>query len=73
MNLIFCESTVSSGVQPKKAADDICPSDYMIQKMIKHDLLQPLDFSRLPNARQYVGQAFYKQSETLTRKEPHSN
>ena len=28
-------------------------------------LLQPLDFSRLPNARQYVGQAFYKQSETF--------
>ena len=45
--------------------DVICPSDYMIQKMIHNDLLQPLDYSQLPNARQYVGKQFWTQSETF--------
>ncbi len=29
--------------------DVVCPSDYMIQKMIEEDLLTELDFSKLPN------------------------
>lgn len=45
--------------------DVICPSDYMIQKMIHNDLLQPLDYSQLPNARQYVGKQFWTQSESF--------
>ena len=70
IHIVMDEFDTNESMYPLVAAgavryDVICPSDYMIQKMIKHDLLQPLDFSRLPNARQYVGQAFYKQSETF--------
>ena len=35
--------------------DLICPSDYMIQKMAENDLLQPLDYDQLPNAKKYIG------------------
>lgn len=30
--------------------DLVCPSDYMIEKMIKENLLRPLDFDNIPNA-----------------------
>lgn len=40
------------------AYDVVCPSDYMIKKMIDKDLLQPLDFDQLPNysniGKQYI-------------------
>lgn len=29
--------------------DVVCPSDYIIQKMIENDDIQPLDFSKIPN------------------------
>ena len=43
--------------------DVICPSDYMIQKMISNDLLQPLDFSKLPEAKKNIGKEFFEQAE----------
>ncbi|MBE8955739.1 MAG: ABC transporter substrate-binding protein [Quinella sp. 2Q5] len=45
--------------------DVICPSDYMIQKMIESNLLQPLDFNKLPNAKEYIGEDFFKQAESF--------
>ena len=45
--------------------DVLCPSDYMIQKLIEHDLLQPLEFSKLPNAQKYIGEDFFRQSEAF--------
>lgn len=45
--------------------DVICPSDYMIQKMINNDLIQPLDFAKLENAKKNIGEEFFKQSETF--------
>lgn len=45
--------------------DVICPSDYMIQKMIENNLLQPLDFEKLPNAKKYIGEKFFEQSRTF--------
>jgi len=45
--------------------DVICPSDYMIQKMIDNDLLQPLDFNKLPDAKKYIGEEFFKQAESF--------
>ncbi len=44
--------------------DLICPSDYMIQKMAENDLLQPLDYNQLPNAKKYIGEDFLKQAES---------
>lgn len=43
--------------------DVICPSDYMIQKMIDNNLLQPIDFEKLPNAKKYIGEKFFEQSK----------
>ena len=45
--------------------DVICPSDYMIQKMIDNNLLQPLDFNKLPEAKKNIGEQFFKQSKTF--------
>ena len=45
--------------------DVICPSDYMIQRMIQANLLQPLDFNKLPDAKKYIGEEFFKQAESF--------
>ena len=45
--------------------DVICPSDYMIQKMAANNLLQPLDFSKMPNVKEFIGKDFFEQSETF--------
>jgi spermidine/putrescine-binding protein len=33
--------------------DDVCPPDYMIQKMAENELLQELNFENIPNL-QYI-------------------
>ena len=43
--------------------DIICPSDYMIQKMIANNLLQPIDFEKIPNAKKNIGAKFFEQSK----------
>lgn len=46
--------TLYSEMQTGKAHYDlICPSDYMIQKLIMYDLIEPLDFSLLDNYTTY--------------------
>ena len=41
--------------------DLICPSDYMIEKMLAHDLLQPIDYSKVPNYKN-IGEEYIKKS-----------
>jgi len=48
--------------QDPSAYDVICPSDYMIQKMIENDLLQKLDFSQIPNA-ENIGESYWESSK----------
>ncbi len=43
--------------------DVVCPSDYMIQKMIENDLLQELNFDNLPNAKANIGAQYWEQSK----------
>ena len=38
--------------------DVVIPSDYMIAKMIKEDMLQPLDWSMIPNATLYIDEKY---------------
>lgn len=38
--------------------DLICPSDYMIQKMIKEDMLEKVDISKIPNYENYASPLF---------------
>ncbi len=45
--------------------DVICPSDYMIQKMIENDLLAELNWDNIPNAKAYIGEEYFEQSETF--------
>lgn len=47
-------SKVSSG---STKYDVIIPSDYMIERMIKEDMLEPLDLSKIPNY-QYIDESF---------------
>lgn len=42
--------------------DCVCPSDYMIQKMIENDLLQPIDFSKVPNYKN-IGSEYIEESK----------
>ncbi len=44
--------------------DVVCPSDYMIEKMIKKDLLQPLDYSKIPNVKN-IGDYYIEQSRSF--------
>ncbi len=43
--------------------DVICPSDYMIQKLIDNDLLAELNFDNIPNARANIGSQYWEQSK----------
>lgn len=42
--------------------DVICPSDYMIQKMIENDLLAEINFDNIPNSTN-IGQDYWTQSQ----------
>ncbi len=41
--------------------DIIIPSDYMISRMIKEDIIQPLDLNNIPNYK-YIGEAYKNQA-----------
>ncbi len=43
------ETMMNSLKTGKYTYDLICPSDYTIQKMIRQDMLEPYDFSQIPN------------------------
>lgn len=48
--------------QGQTAYDLVCPSDYMIQKMIANDLLAEINYDNIPNM-EYIGQAYLDASE----------
>ncbi len=48
--------------QDTSAYDVVCPSDYMIQKLIENDMLKELDFDKIPNASN-IGTQYYEQSK----------
>ena len=43
--------------------DVICPSDYMISKMIENDLLSELNFDNMPNVKANIGEQYWEQSK----------
>mgnify|MGYP003096332356 FL=1 len=54
ISIIYDEFETNEIMYPKVETgavvyDVICPSDYMIQKMIENDLLEPLDYDKIPN------------------------
>lgn len=42
--------------------DVVCPSDYMIQKMIENDLLQEINYDNIPNLK-YIDSTYLKSAE----------
>lgn len=44
------------------AYDVVCPSDYMVQRMIENDLLAEIDFDNIPNI-QYIDSTYMTQSQ----------
>ena len=51
-------------VQNDGAYDVICPSDYMIEKMLDAGMLQELDLDAIPN-RKYIGEQYLKAAESF--------
>lgn len=67
IKVIYEEFETNEIMYPKIEAgaanyDVVCPSDYMIQKMIENDLLLELNWDNLPNSAN-IGDQYYEQSE----------
>lgn len=67
IKVIYDEFETNETMYPKVEAgastyDVICPSDYMIQKMIDNDMLQELNFENMPNATANIGAQYYEQA-----------
>ncbi len=70
IHVILDEFDTNESMYPRVAEgavhyDVLCPSDYMIQKLISNDLIQPIDFAKLPDAKKYIGEEFFKQAESF--------
>lgn len=68
IKVIYDEYDTNETMYPKVAAgastyDVICPSDYMIRKMIDNDLLQELNFDNIPNAKANIGAQYYESAD----------
>ncbi|MBR6771003.1 MAG: ABC transporter substrate-binding protein [Lachnospiraceae bacterium] len=67
IRVVYDEFETNEIMYPKVEAgatsyDVICPSDYMIQKMIANDMLAELNFDHLPHAKANIGQQYWEQS-----------
>ena len=66
IKVVYDEYETNEVMYPKIEAgaasyDVICPSDYMIQKMIENDLLAEINFDNIPNAKN-IGEQYYESS-----------
>lgn len=52
--------------------DVICPSDYMIQKMIENNLLAEINWDNVPNAKANIGKQYYDQAKSFDPKNQYS-
>ncbi|MCD8209265.1 MAG: extracellular solute-binding protein [Coprobacillus sp.] len=50
----------------KSEYDLICPSDYMIQRLLSQDLLEPLDMDLIPNYQNYASKRIKSQLDNIT-------
>lgn len=68
IKVIYDEFETNETMYPKVEAgaaeyDVVCPSDYMIHKMIENDLLMELDYNHIPNAKANIGTQYWEQSK----------
>ena len=62
IDVIYDTFDTNEVMYPKVEADPsmydvVCPSDYMIEKMIQNELVQEVDWDLIPN-REYIGEAY---------------
>lgn len=67
IKVVYDEYETNEIMYPKVEAgatayDVLCPSDYMIQKLIENDLLQEIDFDHIPNVKN-IGQQYFDSSK----------
>ena len=67
IKVVYEEFETNEIMYPKVAAgaasyDLICPSDYMISKMLDNDLLQPINFDHIPNYKN-IDETYLEMSE----------
>lgn len=67
IRVVYDEFETNEVMYPKvetgaTAYDVICPSDYMIQKMIDNDLLAEINFDNIPNSKN-IGSQYFEQSK----------
>jgi len=67
IEVIYDEFETNEIMYPKiesgaSSYDVVCPSDYMIQKMIENDLLAEINFDNVPNAKANIGEQYWEQS-----------
>lgn len=67
IKVIYDEYETNEIMYPKVEAgaaeyDVICPSDYMIQKMIENDLLQEINMANIPNSKN-IGAQYWQSSQ----------
>ena len=68
IKVVYDEYETNETMYPKIEAnaatyDVICPSDYMIEKMIENDLLAEINWDNVPNAKEYIGAQYFEESE----------
>lgn len=68
IKVIYDEFETNEIMYPKVVSgassyDVICPSDYMIDKMIQNDLLAELNWDNIPNAAANIGASYYESSK----------
>lgn len=68
IKVIYDEFETNEVMYPKVEAgasvyDVICPSDYMIQKMIDNDILAEINWDNVPNATANIGAQYFEQSK----------
>lgn len=68
IEVIYDEFETNEIMYPKVEAgasvyDVICPSDYMIQKLIQNGLLAEINWDNVPNAKNNIGAQYYEQSK----------
>lgn len=67
ITVVYEEFETNESMFPKVQAgavayDVVCPSDYMIQRMIANDLLAEINFDNIPNLKN-IGEQYLKQSQ----------
>ena len=70
IKVVYDEFETNEVMFPKVEAgasvyDVICPSDYMIQKMLDNDMLAEINWDNVPNAKANIGAQYYEQSKSF--------